>query len=115
MVFESLLNNTFNVYSPRRTADGSGGWSIDYVLEGTVVGRIRPATSREREVAVQQQREVSHVFYTTHPSPVIRGYRLTLSSLVVEVQAVREPSKAGEHVEVDCQEVQLEELVDDGS
>lgn len=120
-VFESLLNNTFTHYRRRRTADGQGGWAIDYPQIGTVTGRIRPATSAEREVADTEEREVSHVFYCLAAEDVRRGDRLQATSagsgytLLVEVDALREPSLAGEHLEFDCQERQIEEATIGGS
>lgn len=116
-VFESLLNNTFSHYRRRRTSDGQGGWSIDYPLQGTVEGRIRPASSSEREVAMAEERDISHVFYCAADEDVQRGDRLVATSssgrtLTVEVDAVREPSLAGEHLECDCQERQVEAEVD---
>lgn len=113
-VFESLLNTDFAHFRRRRTADGQGGWPIDYPQIGTVTGRIRPATSAEREVAATEEREISHVFYCAATEDVRRGDRLQATSpagymLVVEVEALREPSLAGEHLEFDCQERQREE------
>lgn len=114
-VFETLLNNTFTISRIRRTPDGSGGWAIDYVTQGSIVGRIRPASSRERELAAREEREITHVFYATYPADVVRGDRLQVRDLTFEVQGVREPSLAGEHVEVDCLLRQYEEVVSDGS
>jgi SPP1 family predicted phage head-tail adaptor len=114
-VFESLLNNDFAVSRRRRTPDGRGGWVIDYVSIGTVRGRLRPASSRERAEAQQQSREITHVLYVVAGEDIKRGDRVTLNSLVVDVEAVREPSRAGEHLEIDCREIQLEQSVEEGS
>ena len=115
-VFESLLNNTFTHSRRRRTSDGQGGWVIDYVEQGTVRGRIRPASSAEQEVALQEERELTHVFYCKADEDVRRGDRLVATSptgyeLTVEVDGLREPSLAGEHYEFDCNERQDEESV----
>lgn len=119
-VFTSLLITTFTHERRRRTPDGQGGWSIDYVEQGTVTGRIRPATSSERQLAMQEERQVTHVFYCQADEDVRRGDRLTATSpggyqLVVDVDALREPSLAGEHYEFDCNERQAEESVEEGS
>lgn len=106
--FDSLLNNTFVVERRVRTPDGQGGWTISYAEIGTVAGRIRPAGSAEREVAAAEERQLSHVLYTRASADVARGDRVSCGNLVVEVQGVREPSLAGEHLEVDCLEVQVE-------
>ena len=114
-VFESLLNNIFTLFRRRRTPDGRGGWAIDYVAIGAVRGRLRPASSRERVEAQQQGREISHVFYVVYGEDIGRGDRLTLADLTVEVEAVRQPSRAGEHLEIDCREIQPEQSLAEGS
>jgi head-tail adaptor len=114
-VFTSLLNHTFTVSRRRRTPDGQGGWAIDYVALGTIQGRIRPATSVEREQAALEQRQITHVFYCLASETIARGDRLTVGDLVVDVEGIREPSKAGEHLEVDCLEIQQEQSVEEGS
>jgi SPP1 family predicted phage head-tail adaptor len=117
-VFESLLNNDFAVSRRRRTPDGRGGWVIDYVSIGTVRGRLRPVasrSSRERVEAQQQSREITHVLYVVAGENIKRGDRVTLNSLVVDVEAVREPSRAGEHLEIDCREIQQEQTLEEGS
>lgn len=115
-VFESLLNNDFTHWPPRRTTDGQGGWVIDYPdeLATTIRGRIRPASSSERETAMREEREVTHVFYCLAGEDVRRGGRIRATSpgsdyvLTVYVEGLREPSLAGEHLEFDCSERQAE-------
>lgn len=115
-VFESLLNNNFTRFRRRRTPDGQGGWLVDYPPEmaAGVWGRIRPASSAERETAMREERALSHVFYCGVAADVRRGDRLVGTSpgsdyvLTVEVDALREPSLAGEHLEFDCNERQPE-------
>lgn len=112
-VFRSLLITDFAHSRRRRTSDGQGGWVIDYVPQGTVRGRARPASSAEKEVAAAEEREVSHVFYCEADEDVRRGDRLLATSptgyvLLLEVDALREPSLAGEHYEFDCNERQEE-------
>lgn len=116
-VFESLLNNTVLIEQRRRTPDGQGGWVIDYPPEGalTVQGRIRPASSRERETAQLEEREITHVLYLVAGANIDRGDRVTVLDLVVEVEGIREPSKAGEHLEIDCRERQQEDSLQEGS
>jgi SPP1 family predicted phage head-tail adaptor len=73
-----------------------------------VQGRIRPASSSEREVAQQEERLLTHVLYVAAGSDIARGDRVSVGNLTVEVLGVREPSKAGEHLEIDCEEQQPE-------
>jgi SPP1 family predicted phage head-tail adaptor len=105
----SLFNNTFTIERRTRTSDGQGGFTIGYSSQGSVSGRVRPASGREREVAAQEGREISHVLYTAADEDVARGDRVTCGDLILEVLGVREPSKAGHHLEVDCVEQQKEE------
>lgn len=107
-VFDGLLNHTFAAYRRDRIADGQGGWSIVWTDLGTLPGRIRPASSTERDVAQQEGREITHVFYCRVGTGIERGDRLEYGDLVVDVQGVRQPSLAGHHLEVDCLERQTE-------
>lgn len=108
-VFASLLNNTFTIWRRQRSFDGQGGHSITYSEIGTVQGRIRPASGSEREVAASEEQQISHVLYVPAESDVARGDRVECGDLTVEVLGIREPSLAGEHLEIDCLERQQEE------
>jgi len=108
MVFASLLNNVFTVTRRTRTSDGQGGFTIGYDSVGTVNGRIRPASSNEKEVASAARRDISHVLYVDADEDIERGDRVTCGWLTVDVVAVREPSLMGHHLEIDCLEVQKE-------
>jgi SPP1 family predicted phage head-tail adaptor len=107
-VFESLLNHEFAHLVRRRTSDGQGGWAIDYVSLAPVQGRMRPASSTERERAAQENHQITHIFYCLAGESVARGDRLGYGGLLVDVVGVREPSLAGEHLEIDCEERQQE-------
>lgn len=107
-VFTSLLNNTFTIYRRVRTDDGQGGWAISYLELGMAEGRIRPATANERVVAAGEEQQITHVLYIEHGEDVLRGDRVVCDDLTVEVLGIREPSKAGEHLEIDCLERQEE-------
>lgn len=107
-VFESLLNNTFTIERRDRVSDGQGGWMVVYDTIGTMRGRICPATGAERVVADSEEQQITHVLYCTADENVARGDRVSTGDLTVEVLGVREPSKAGEHWEVDCLERQYE-------
>lgn len=110
-VFASMLISDFTISRRRRTPNGQGGWQIDYVDIGTVRGRIRPATSREREEAARRQRDITHVLYVFTAEDIVRGDRVSLAGFVVNVEGIREPSKAGHHLEIDCLEQAFEQSV----
>lgn len=114
-VFESLLNNTFAVERRLRVSDGQGGWTIVYESSGTIEGRIRPTTLKERLVAESAEAQISHVLYCVAGEDVARGDRVTTGDLIVEVLGIREPSEAGEHWEIDCLERQDETVEETGS
>lgn len=106
-----LLISTCEVYTPVRTADGRGGWAVDYEFAFTTNCRLRPASSTERADGAQQGQHISHVMYVTYPppSPFVRGQRVVVDGVMsLWVEGVREPSMAGKHLELDCQEVQHE-------
>ena len=97
----TLLNNTFAVERRTRTHDGQGGFTVGYSsVDANVEGRIRPAA---------EGRDVSHVLYVVDGEDIERGDRVTCGDLVVEVLAIREPSLADHHLEIDCLERQVEE------
>jgi len=108
-VFASLLNNLFTVERRTRASDGQGGWTIGYAALDALLGRMRPASSSEREQALQQQRELTHVLYCDAIADVARGDRVTGDGATWDVLGVREPSRADHHYEIDCRLIQHEE------
>ena len=112
---ESLFNHTFTVSRSTRISDGQGGWLLGYVEIGEIRGRLRPLGSSERVVADQQQAAISHVLYCSADSDIERGDLVSGAGKTVQVIAVREPSHAGHHYEIDCQEIQKEPETEAGS
>lgn len=108
-VFTALLNRTYTIARRARVSDGRGGWRWGYETQGTVQGRLRPASTQEVMTAMQEQRRISHVLYCEHGADVRRADRVSGDSVTVYVEAVREPSRADHHLEVDCTETQVEE------
>ena len=82
---------------------------------GTVQGRLRPASSQEREVAALEERRISHVLYVVAGTDIARGDQVEGDGVIVDVVAVREPSRADHHLECDCFERQAEVSVEAGS
>lgn len=114
-VFESLLNNDYAISRRARISDGQGGWIITYTELATVRGRLRPATGVEREVALQEQRQISHVLYVVAGTDIARGDQVEGADILVDVVGIREPSRADHHLEVDCLERQQEAAAEAGS
>lgn len=118
-LFEALLNHTFTVRRRERLSDGQGGWAIAYNEVGTVEGRLRPIGGGERAgdrtPAAREEREIRHVLYVTADSDVQRGDQVEGDGVIVEVLGVREPSRAGHHLEIDCLERQYEATAELGS
>lgn len=115
IAFLTLLNNTFTVSRRERIDDGQGGWTIVYADVAAVQGRIRPATSAERVVAEREEQQITHVLYVVHGADIERGDLVVCDDLQVEVLGIREPSKAGQHLEIDCMEHQPEVTGEIGS
>lgn len=108
-LIEALFNKAVTIARRDRIADGQGGYSIAYVDIGAVEGRLRPATSAERDVADQEQREITHVLYVLHGTDIARGDQVEVDGLTLDVLGVREPGRMDYHLEVDCRQVQHEE------
>jgi len=107
-LIDALYIHSLAVTRKARTSDGQGGWTETWGTVATISGRIRPASANERILARQQQAEISHVFYCATSVDVTRGDRLAGEGRTWDVIAVREPSHAGHHLEIDCLEWQIE-------
>jgi head-tail adaptor len=103
---EALFNNDFSILRSEPVSDGQGGWSEVYIALDSVRGRMRPASGSEREVAAQMQRAITHVLYVLAGADMFRGDYVVGGGVTALVQGVREPSQAGQHLEVDCLELQ---------
>lgn len=112
MSIDHLLNRKAQVLRPTRVSNGQGGWAEKLeALGGDPINiRVRPARAAEREQGDQASARVTHIVYTRADSGVARGDVLEVqgtttaegAALELEVVAVREPSKAGHHLEVDA-------------
>lgn len=108
MTFARLLNNAFSVYRKERVFDGQGGWSESWAEVGSIAGRLRPVVGREDDSANQGQRVVMHVLYTLPAVDVQRGDMVVGAGQVLDVLGIRDPSHAGHHWEIDCEEREKE-------
>lgn len=109
-VFESMLNKTATIERRTRTADDQGGWTITYNEVGSVDCRVSPKSSKERLVADSDEAQITHVLYCLADEDIARGDIATVDSLELEIIAIREPSQASEHWEIDAMERQSEEV-----
>lgn len=114
-VFLSLLNRSFNIVGVRRRQDDQGGWIVQYYPKTSIQGRLRPATSRERETALREERFITHVFYCVADEDIKRGdfispgtitigvdeFTLSSDEILVEIDGIREPSTWEKHWEID--------------
>jgi SPP1 family predicted phage head-tail adaptor len=105
---ETLFNTTFAISVKTRASDGQGGHPVSWEEAGSVEGRMRPASATERLMAAQRQAELSHVLYVDADEMIQRGNRVSDGDRTWEVVAIREPSLAGHHLEIECREIQLE-------
>ncbi|HUW11702.1 MAG TPA: phage head closure protein [Anaerolineae bacterium] len=104
----TLFNHTFTVTRKTRASDGQGGWTQTYGSVGSVSGRMRPASATEKVAAAQRQAEISHVLYTAADENIVRGDRVAGEGRTWDVTAIREPSHAGHHLEIEAVEIQIE-------
>lgn len=114
-VFHSLLVTTFAVSRERKTSNGQGGWVIDYVPNGEILGRLRPASGAEALAASQTGFTLTHILYTDFGVDVQRGDRVDGGGVLVYVEGVRDPSQIHEHLEIDCYSLQDAAETEDGS
>src|SRR3989304_5886451 len=107
-VWQPLLNHKLGVghmYSSLAPPDGG---LFNYSPINAILGRLRPASAAEIIAAQQEQRRISHIFYCVAGEDIVRGDRITGNGVTVDVMAIREPSRADEHYEIDCLEIQAE-------
>lgn len=115
LVFLSMMNNVAVILRQRLVSDDQGGFITGYAGVAVQNSRIRPASSSEKVEAQREERWITHVLYVPHGTDVRRGDKVIIDDLIVEVQAIREPSKAGHHLEVDCLEREFDSTVAEGS
>ncbi len=108
-VFGSLLITEFAPYRKARASDGAGGWSEAYVPMATFQGRYRPLNATERIAADKAEARIDGVLYCGAAVDIARGDIVTGGGITAAIVAVREPSLAGHHLEVDCRQTQPEE------
>lgn len=107
MSFTNLLNNVFNIRRPNRTGDGQGGFSTTYPIQETTRGRLRPANANDATIGEKWDASISHVLYAPFGVDVKRDDLVELQSVDhFRVIAVRQPSYARRHLEIDLEQIQ---------
>ena len=93
-----LLNSTATVGRPTTADDSQGGHERSYpAIKTGVRCRIRPLSLAEREVGDREEVKATHRVYTLPDEDILRGDRLTISSLVYDVMYPRGPSEPNHH------------------
>ena len=75
------LNRTLSVWRPSQTADGAGGYTVSYVLQGTVKCKVDQAPGTERLAAAELGAEHTHNIYCETGADVLRNDRLCPSTV----------------------------------
>ena len=89
-----------------RVSDDQGGWTEGWADKATERGKIRPASTSERNIAGQDESLTTHVAYLRVGCDLMFGDRLLISDIGYEITGIREPAGAGKHYEVDLKMVQ---------
>jgi SPP1 family predicted phage head-tail adaptor len=100
------FNETADLFRIQLTSDGQGGWTEQYVANGTARCRVRPWTTEENLLARQEGTRVSHIMYVPGSTDVERSDAVRVRGMAAEVMSVREPSVTGHHLMVDLDERQ---------
>ena len=72
---------------------------------GIIRGRMRPANVNERFIASVAALTIDYIFYCGPGEDIRRGDRIIFGDVVMEVTAVKDPSLAGHHLEVEGKQV----------
>jgi SPP1 family predicted phage head-tail adaptor len=94
---------TIQARSLSQTAGGeisAGGWAD----VATVWGAVRPATVKEREVALQQQAVISHIITCRWHSQLAPEARLRFGSRTFEIHGIRNHDERGILARITCTE-----------
>ena len=105
------LNRSVAVKRKTYTKDDQGGFTHTWTASSTVRGRIRPAGNSERTIGNREQVQVTHIAYFDPGSDVQFGDQLVTTAptaLTVYVVGVQNPGGINHHLEVWCNDEQLE-------
>jgi hypothetical protein len=70
------LNRSLHVWRQSQTPDGSGGYTVAYVDQGSVVCKVDQSTGAERLAAAQLGSDHSHNIYCETDAGVLRNDKL---------------------------------------
>jgi head-tail adaptor len=104
-----LLNRQFQIMRKMRNSDGQGGWLESWAIIAVNPGRLSPIGTTERVVAAQSQAVITHTFYCLESEDILRGDQIRSGNTLVEAIGVQRTSEPGNHLQVSCREIQLEE------
>lgn len=99
-----LLNRTFNRWRNTETDDGAGGVTTAWAKVDTVKGRLSSPSPAERQTAAQEGVEIDRVVYLDSDTDVVRGERLVVDGITVEILTLVRPSIPGHHAKATARE-----------
>lgn len=100
-----LFNHEFTHQRLVTTTDQYGDPTVERRTLGTIRGRMRPANITEQFVASVAAVTIDYVFYCEPGPDIRRGDLISGGGVTMEVIAVKDPSLAGHHLEVEGKQV----------
>ena len=104
---DHLLQRTVNVNRRARVADGVGGHTGAFSLNGTLLVHIRDASFSERLRAMREEAEVTHVLYVAAGVDLQRDDQVVDGSETYDVDAIFSRRRPGEDAIVHHVEARL--------
>lgn len=98
------LRHRVTIQREARTADGAGGYTLDWSDVATVWARIEPRKGAERLRAMQVQDTVNHRVTIRYRAGVTAAMRLVFGTRVFDIRAVINPDERDRWLELMCEE-----------
>lgn len=101
-----LLRTRLTLQKPVRTADGQGGFTLDWQDVDTVWARVTPLSGREQMLAEQLSTGLTHQVSMRYYSGVLPTWRgVTDDGAILNIRSVSNPdSKRREH-QLYCEQI----------
>jgi SPP1 family predicted phage head-tail adaptor len=105
MSLMQLMNKTVTIRRQVNTPDGMGGFETICTEIGQTVARISPTSSHTRAQYNQIGVAASHMVVAPSGADVCEGDQLIYGTRVLKINGITDPSEAGHHLELVCEEV----------